>query len=214
MFFRCLLIAFFYTPVACAQSAGSPFALWAFPGLGWQQSAALRFTAQYGYNPQLDMHAVYLQAFLNTGRHVTLNPAYLYLDKRGSAATPEHTFMPAVIFSYPLGKFSIEDRNLFWIRLRNQTEDIYYYRNRLRLFLPITTRPLTMKAYLFDELFYFVDRGRWSRNRIAGGLIFDWTRRFNLDVSYVREQDHYGGGMNYIVVMGIVRFTNRLDQLR
>lgn len=151
------------------------------------------------------MHAAYVQAFLKTGKHITLNPAYLYLDKPGSASTPEHTFMPAVIFFFPL---LIEDRNLLWVRLRNQAEDIYYYRNRLRLFLPVMAQTFVIKAYLFDEVFYYLDRGRWSRNRIAGGFVFDWPGRFDLDVSYMREQDHYGGSLNYVFVMGIVRFTH------
>lgn len=202
-----LLTALLCAATACAQNNSTPFALWAFPGVSWQPSPKWKFTGQYAINPQLDMHLVYLQAFVKTGKFITLNPAWLYLNREGAAPGHEHTFMNAVIVHVPLGKLQIEDRNLLWNRFRSHAEDIHYYRNRLRLTLPIKVlSSFTIKPYLFNEAFYLPDRGRWSRNRIAAGVTCDITDRFNLDVSWLREQDYYSGRINWLFIMGTIQF--------
>src|SRR5262249_46299669 len=108
---------------------------WLLPGITYQDSSGLKFLAQYGANPQQSLRAVYLQAFIKAGKHITFNPAYFYL-KYTSAGDPhlyEHTMMNAIIFTVPLKHFIIEDRNLIWNRFRKKREDLHYYRNRIRI---------------------------------------------------------------------------------
>lgn len=156
------------------------------------------------------MQAVYLQVFLKTGRHVTFNPAYLYLGRYGGGITTrhEHTFMNALIFSFAFRRWTIEDRNLLWNRFRQRAGDIHYYRNRFRVSFPMAGRSLVVKPYLFDEVFYWADRGRWSRNRIAAGISCDIRSRVNVDVFYAREQDRYLGPANLVFVMGTLTFAS------
>ena len=201
-----LLTALLWAATACAQNNGAPFAVWAFPGVSWQPSLRWKLTGQYGINPQLDMHLVYLQAFVQTGKFITLNPAWLYLNREGALPGHEHTFMNAVIFHMPLGKLLIDDRNLLWNRFRSHAEDIHYYRNRLRLTLPLKIHAFIIKPYVFNEVFYFPDRERWSRNRIAAGIACDIAPKFNLDVSYLHEHDYYSGRINWLFIMGTFQF--------
>jgi hypothetical protein len=201
---RFLLAAFFCVTSALAQGNRAPFSPWLFPGAGWQLSQELKLLGQYGYNPQLNMHAAYLQAYINTGRHITLNPAYLYLG-RNNPALQEHTFMHGIIFSFPLGKLRLDERNMLWSRFRSHSEDIHYYRNRLRLSLPLHGH--SVRPYVFNEVFHLFNRGRWSRNRIAAGIAGDITKSINIDISYIHQRDYYDGASHILFVMGTWQFS-------
>ncbi|WP_346316194.1 DUF2490 domain-containing protein [Chitinophaga sp. YIM B06452] len=150
------------------------------------------------------MHAVYLQAYIKTGNHISFNPAYLYLGRDNPSLLQEHTFLHGIIFSFPAGKLLIDDRNVLWNRFRGHSGDIHYYRNRLRLFLPL--RYHSIKPYVFGEAFYFFNRGRWSRKRIAGGVAGDVSERFSIDITYIHERDYYNGATHIVFIMGTWQF--------
>jgi hypothetical protein len=187
-----------------AQRTETPLAAWYFPGATWQASPHLKVSGQYGINPNQHLQAGYLQLFLKMGRHITYNPAYLYLGSYGAGSPPlqEHGLMNGLIFPFSVKSFLIEDRNILWNRFRSGAEDLHIYRNRFRLLLPLAARPLVVKPYVFDEVFYLFNRGRWSRNRVAVGVAIDIGHWLNVDLSYIRELDHYNGSLNMVFIMG------------
>ena len=149
------------------------------------------------------MHAAYVQGFLKLNQHLALYAAYLYLQ-RGKPALEEHTFMPGIILTLPLGPFTLDDRNLYWYRIRRNNDDFHFYRNRLRLAYHYTIGAATIKPYLYAEVFYLFNRSRLTRNRIAPGFSLDIAKRFNLDISFNRELDYYNGRSNLVFVMSTV----------
>ncbi|WP_276486159.1 DUF2490 domain-containing protein [Paraflavitalea pollutisoli] len=185
-----------------------PTSIWAFPGISWQSKHHQRITAQYGYNPQWNMHAAYVQAFLPINKHITLNPGYLYLQ-RNRPRLEEHGLMPAIIFTWSIRQLIIDDRNLYWLRIRHAAEDIQLYRNRLRISYSISAGPLTIKPYCYVEVFYLFNPGRWTRNRVAPGISVDLAHRFNLDISFNRELDYFNGRSNLIFLMSTVSLNRR-----
>ncbi|HEY6902364.1 MAG TPA: DUF2490 domain-containing protein, partial [Puia sp.] len=148
--------------------------------------------------------------FIKVSKHVTLTPAYLYLGSYGGdrPLLREHGFLNGLILSFPHKQWVVEDRNILWNRFRLHSEDIHFYRNRFRLWLPPAGHSFVIRPYLFDEVFYFINRSRWSRNRIAAGASCDIGRNVNIDISYFQEQDHYNGSTNIVFVMGVFKFLN------
>jgi hypothetical protein len=205
-----LIIFLLFAYRASAQNNETPFALWAFPGLSWQKPDHLKIYAQAGFNPQQHMNAVYLQAFLRTGKHLTLNPAYLYLNRQsaGAAGFREHGLMNAAILHFNWQHFTVEDRNLLWNRFRKDAEDLHFYRNRFRVYGPVTKGKFRIRPYLFDEAFYFLTRGKWSRNRMAAGFVLDMGSSMNIDAFLARENDHYNGRMALLFIMATFRLPS------
>lgn len=146
------------------------------------------------------MNAAYVQAFIRLNSHISLNPAYLYLQ-RHTPALEEHGFLPAIILSMPLRAFSIDDRNLYWCRIRRHGDILHVYRNRLRFSYNWHIGFVQVKPYLYGEVFYLISRGRWTRNRIAPGCSIEIAHRFSLDVSFNRELDFYNGRSNLVFLM-------------
>lgn len=184
-----------------AQQLHDARSLWLFPGVNWKYSAKNSVLAQAGYNPLAHMDLLWVQAFLKVHPNITLNPGYLYLGW----VTPgpvfhEHTLTNGVIFSTPIRKWYVEDRNLLWDRFRSTGEHTNFYRNRLRVYLPPVSEHFPLKPYVFDEAFYFIDRGLWSRNRAAVGALYA-AKHYSIDVFYAREHDHYKGDTNMLFVM-------------
>lgn len=193
-----------------AQSDRTPTASWLLPGVSYQASPNLKLLGQYGVNDDQDINAVYLQGFIKAGKHITLNPAYLYLNFSGlnGLHSHEHTMMNAAIFAFSLNKIVIDDRNLIWNRFRNNAEDLHFYRNRLRVTWPLPWQAFPAKLYIFNEGFFFFNNGQWTRNRLAAGFTCDITRWFNADIFFLREHDKYSGKRNSLFVMGTIQLTH------
>lgn len=188
---------------AHSQQYKTPTSAWILPGISWQHSSRLQFLAQAGINEFLDAKAVYLQGFYDIGKHITLNPAYLFLDfdPDNAPSHQEHTWMQAVIFKTTFHRLAIDNRSLFWNRLRPEQEDLLYYRNRFRLTMPVGKADSRLKLYLFDEPWFLFSTGRWMRNRVALGMMYRPATWLHTDVSFALENDHYNGHTNLFFFM-------------
>jgi len=184
---------------------------WFFPGVIYQANKKIEIWGQYGYNYRQGIHALYLQSFIKTGRHFIFNPAYLYLNIQGPNGTrlQEHTLMNAVICTFKINQIVIDDRNMIWNRFRLYGKDIHFYRNRLRFALPFTTHRFLIKPYLFDEVTFSFNDGRFTRNRLAVGLSCKVTKWSLLDVTWLREYDKLNGNTNLFFVTGLLELSHR-----
>ncbi|GAO44087.1 hypothetical protein FPE01S_03_01270 [Flavihumibacter petaseus NBRC 106054] len=174
-----------------------------FPGINYKPDAKTAYWAQYGVSPPLHLQALYLQAYIKTGKHVILNPAYLYLNNKppGQPRLQEHTLMNAVIVYFPVHRLVVDDRNMIWNRFRRYGKDLHFYRNRLRVSWPIPNRAVQLKPYLFDELTFSFTEGSFTRNRVAAGLVIKPARWFQLEVTWLREYNRYYNNVNLLFVM-------------
>ncbi|MET0637319.1 MAG: DUF2490 domain-containing protein [Chitinophagaceae bacterium] len=173
------------------------------PGIHWRDSSGTRFSGQFGWNPKESIRAIYLQGFFPVGKHIILNPAYLYLHFADPQITfrHEHGLMPAVIVHFRIKRWLIEDRNLFWNRIRTNAPDINIYRNRLKIIHPIPGEKVRARVYFFDEAFFLFGENRWIRNRLAIGFTADIYSRFNIDAFYVWQQNRAQPSTTILFVM-------------
>lgn len=209
---RRLLIVFWllvFTKNLFCQNNRAKESIWFLPGIAYHDSSRLRVIGQFGINPSQSVKAVYVQAFIKTGKNITFNPAYLYLNYPGAgdSRVHEHSIMNAAIISIPLKHFLIEDRNLIWNRFRQNQEDLHFYRNRLRVICPFKLVSRTIKLYAFDEVWLFMNDCRFTRNRLALGLAYDIIPSFNIDVFFAREHDERNGKTNLLFIMGTLQLS-------
>ena len=201
-----VLILLFTGNAICSQPVKTQVVPWYFPGVIYKANSKLELWGQLGLNHKQHIHASYLQAFIKTGKHLTLNPAYLYLniERPNGSHFNDHTLMNSVILNFSLSKLLIDDRNMIWNRFRRHEKDIHFYRNRLRFTWPLQTRTFLFKPYLFDEVTFSFNEGRFTRNRVAAGLNCKVTRWLLLDVTWLREQDRYNGPTNLLFIMTLI----------
>jgi hypothetical protein len=185
-----------------AQTDKTITAAWILPGVLYQPSSTVKLSGQFGYFDYQQIKAVYIQAFIKANKYIILNPGYLSLviPHANEREVIEHTLMNAVIFTVPLNKLLLDDRNLVWNRFIADAEDLHFYRNRLRITWPFKLGTSDTKIYAFDEGTYFFNRSKWSRNRLAIGFGYDIVRWFNIDVCYVLQRDTFNGRLNLFFI--------------
>lgn len=93
----------------------------------------------------------------------------------------------AATYKFPFKKFTLTDRSLFERRLRSP-ENSTRYRNRLQLEIPLK-KFYDTRVFTSDEIFYDWSLKKWSRNRFTIGLGKNFTKNFDLDVFYMRQND-------------------------
>ncbi|HUE80861.1 MAG TPA: DUF2490 domain-containing protein [Pyrinomonadaceae bacterium] len=115
-------------------------------------------------------------------KYFSLSPSYLHI---ATQPTPhrkafENRLSLAATLQFPLGCFTLTDRNLFERRLREPANSTRY-RNRLQIAHPLGLGGLELTAYLADEVSYDWSVKGWTRNRLAAGA----TRRLNRNLTWI-----------------------------
>lgn len=134
-------------------------------------------------------------------KYLTLSPGYLHI---ATQPTPhrkafENRLGVAATLQFPLGRFTLTDRNLFERRLREPLNSTRY-RNRLQIAHPLKLGGLEVNAYLANEVFYDWSLKGWTRNRLAAGVTRRVTKNLTLDLYYMRQMDGFSrpGDLNVI----------------
>jgi len=191
----------------CFAQNRTPSAIWYFPGASYQTSPSVALWGHFGINSRQDIKAIYLQSFIKLNKHITLNPAYLYLAiDNDNSVQKEHTFMHAVHIHVPLGKFRLDDRNMLWNWIRKDAADLYFYRNRLRLSWPFKLASRDGSLYTFDEASYSFNDSRWSRNRLGFGFAYNVITQINIDAFYARQHDAFTNSTHVLLIMATLTF--------
>ena len=187
-----------------SQNDDPPTAIWVLPGISLQNDKNFKILGQAGRNSLQGIDAIYIQSFIKAGKHITLNPAYLFLDfsTPGLRPTHEHTLLNSVIISFNMKSMTLEDRNMIWNRFRKDREDAHYYRNRFRIIQPLKWKSCEIRLYIYNEAWFFLNDFRWTRNRLSGGIAYDLVKWFTLDISFVRQHDNSSGKMTLVFLMG------------
>ena len=139
-------------------------------------------------------------------KYFTLSPSYLHI---ATQPTPhrkafENRLGLAATLQFPLGRFTLTDRNLFERRLREPT-DSSRYRNRLQIARPLKLGGLELTAYLADEVSYDWTLKGWTRNRLAAGATRRLNRNLTLDLYYMRQMDGFSRPGNLNVIGSVLR---------
>jgi hypothetical protein len=187
---------------ATGQNKETPTASWLMPGISYQVSSKLRWLTQVGLNQEQEAKFVYTQGFVELNKHVIVNAGYFFfLSQAGSTKSyMEHDAVAAATYTVPVGKLVVDDRNMLLGVFANNGRQQYFYRNRVRLSFPFTLYSNAARVYLFDEGYYSLNKGLWSRNRAGGGVSYNFSKFINVDVSYLHQRDAFSGRINLIFV--------------
>jgi hypothetical protein len=124
-------------------------------------------------------------------RSLTVTPTYLYTAQQPAEGRKnfEHRLILNVTGRFSLGKFNFTDRNLIEFRVRHALNDIRVYRNRLQVDYPVKLGDFGFRVFVADEIFHGLRPGAWDRNRVAAGLLKQFSPRTYAEFFYLRQND-------------------------
>jgi hypothetical protein len=127
------------------------------------------------------------------GKYVTVIPNYLHIRTQPFANRnlyENRLSIPATV-KFPVGKFTLSDRNLIERRLRHPGGDSTRYRNRLQIDHPVGPAKHKLSLFVSDEVFYDWFFDQWVRNRFAVGVTKVLSKHLTGDLYYLRQNDSH-----------------------
>ncbi len=73
--------------------------------------------------------------------------------------------------------------------MRHSLKDFIMCRNRLQIDHPAKLGSFDFRVFVADEIFYDSLQNAWTRNRIGGGIIKQFSPRFTAEFFYLRQND-------------------------
>jgi Protein of unknown function (DUF2490) len=128
---------------------------------------------------------------IKPNKYLTVTPFYLHITTQPfrNVRLYENRLNLNASLRFPLGKFTISDRNLFERRLRHPGGDSTRYRNRLQIDHPAQLGKFKFTVFASDEVFYDWSFNAWVRNRFAAGVSKAWNKHLTTDLYYLRQND-------------------------
>lgn len=124
-------------------------------------------------------------------KYVTLSELYFHREAKPPNGRQEHEdrLSLGATARFPLGKFTLSDRNLFERRWREPQVDAWRYRNAVLLEHPFKIGKTKFTLAISDEIFYDWSQHDWVRNRFAVGASHAFNKHFTLYVYGMRQND-------------------------
>lgn len=125
------------------------------------------------------------------GKYLTFTPSYLHIGMQPFKGRKvwENRLSFATTVRFPVGHFTLSDRNLFERRLRHPGGDSTRYRNKLQIERPVGPLKMKLALYVADEVFYDWSFNAWVRNRFTVGVSKVLNKHLTLDLYYLRQND-------------------------
>ncbi len=124
-------------------------------------------------------------------KYLSFSPSYFHREAtppKGKHETEERATLGATL-RFPLGKFSLIDRNAFERRWRHPQVDGWRYRNRVQLEHPFKINKAKFTFFVSDEVFYDWSLHDWGRNRFGVGASHAFNKHFTFDLYFMRQND-------------------------
>lgn len=77
------------------------------------------------------------------------------------------------------------DRSRLEYRNRENEKDVWRYRNKVTVKLPVELTALKLQPYVAEELFINLDEEGFNRNRLAGGFYINLSKNIKGDIYYL-----------------------------
>ena len=97
---------------------------------------------------------------------------------------------------------SVSDRSRFEYRDREDKGDLWRYRNKVTVKLPLELTELKLKPYLADEVFVPLDDDNITKNRVYAGVSFKVLENMTGEVFYLWQSSRSAGDWNDTNVLG------------
>jgi len=87
----------------------------------------------------------------------------------------------------------LSNRSRLEYRDRENKKDLWRYRNKIALKLPVKLTQLKLQPYISDEVFISFNAEDFDQNRLYGGFYFELSKNLRADVFYFRQSSKSGG---------------------
>lgn len=140
--------------------------------------------------------------------HVTFSASYLHIEMQppGGVKSHEERLSVGATVKFPLGGFTLSNRNVFERRFRRPQIDATRYRNRLQVEHPIGPKEMKLTMFVGDEVFYDWSLHVWPRNRVSIGVSRKFNKHFTGELYYLRQNDSHSRPGDLHVIGTTMRF--------
>lgn len=97
---------------------------------------------------------------------------------------------------------SLNNRSRFEYRDKENKEDLWRYRNKTTVKLPLELTGFKLQPYLADEVFVTLNDDNVDRNRLYSGVSFDLSKDIKASVFYLWQSTRSGREWKDIYVLG------------
>lgn len=133
---------------------------------------------------------------------VGVNYRYLEEKKSGEWVTENRPAACATLIWKPAG-FAVSDRNQLEYRSREEQDDTWRYRNRLRVVAPLKFTKLCLQPYADEEIYVDIDEKEFQQNRASVGLTAKLLKNLKTDVYYMKKMDWKAGDWLETNILGL-----------
>jgi hypothetical protein len=169
---------------------------------------------------ELDAPAAQVDVAVRATRFLTITPSYLYYSIPPSGLNElanqpgafgdrydEHQFRIDGTFTFSLGTFEVQARNMYVRRFRPApADDSNRYRGRIGVVRPVAIKGRTWRPYASYESFYEHHTGGWNKDRIWTGVTVPVAKHVSVQPSYLWERTDGVKSINY-VLFGLIVST-------
>lgn len=129
---------------------------------------------------------------------------YRQISETDSAGTWRDEHRPQLNVTLKTKLFGLDwaDRSRLEYRDRENKTDLWRYRNKLTLKLPMELTPLKLKPYIADEIFIDLNEVGYNKNRVYAGVSFKLAKNLKCAIFYMWQTTRTGGFYNDISVLG------------
>jgi hypothetical protein len=157
---------------------------------------------------------------IRTTKFLTITPSYMSYRVPASGldeiagqpgaftdAYDEHQFRIAATVRFSIGKFRIDDRNMYVRRFQPApADDSNRYRNRIRVVYPLAVKGNVWATFAAYEAYYDEGRnGGWNKNRVWAGVRLPLNKHLSFEPSYLWEGNQGTKDVHYLMFGLIVR---------
>jgi hypothetical protein len=104
--------------------------------------------------------------------------------------------MPYIIVTLKgrLFDFPVSTRSRIEYRDRTAKEDVWRYRNKITVNLPVELTPLKLKPYLADEIFITLNDDNIDKNRLYFGVVMPLSQSVEAEIFYMWQTSRVDSG--------------------
>jgi len=96
----------------------------------------------------------------------------------------------------------LSDRSRLEYRDRENKKDVWRYRNKFMMKIPLELTKLKLQPYLADEVFINLDKEGYNRNRLYSGVTFKLSKNVKGEIYYLWQSSRASSGWEDINVLG------------
>jgi len=137
-------------------------------------------------------------------RSIDLGVNYRQIQEKDSQDKwrPEYRPHFNVTLKNKLFGLDVSDRSRIEYRARENSKDIWRYRNKLSIEVPLEIADLKLRPYLADEVFFDLNDKGYSTNRLYSGLAVELSKNTIGDIYFLWQTKRSGGEWQNISVLG------------